>query len=336
MLRSIQAGVVTGALALLMFLPFRSAVGQDRPAAPAVSAGLNAEYGHLSGKVEDPTDAVIPGAVVTIQSVKNGTERKTETDPLGRFQFQDLAVGQYTISITRDGFAEFHGKFSVTPGKLAASVDARMKIATAEQQVDVDMRGDTLDPNNNPDGLTLNQQQVDTLPDDPDMLSQEIQGLSGSASPQIFVDGFSGGTIPPKNMIREIRINQNSYSAKNDTDPIEGFVEIFTKPGTDKVHGFVLASGNHSALNAKNPFYPNQPDYDSYDLQGNVSGPLTKHSSYFANGGQFVSHSNQTISAVILTPDFSSQVPYSAARPQKSDSLFFNRDSTCRRGRMTR
>src|SRR6185312_46678 len=61
-----------------------------------------------------------------------------------------------------------------------------------------------------------------------------------------------------------------------------------------------------------------------YSFQGNFSGPLTKRSSYFVNGGQYVSDSNQTISAVILTPDFSSQVPYSAALPHKSDSIFFN------------
>lgn len=284
---------------------------------------MSAEHGRLSGKVADPTDAVIPGALITIQSVKSGVERRTETDKVGKFQFQDLAVGQYTISISRDGFAEFRGKFALTSGKPSASLDARLKIATAEQQVDVDMKGDTLDPNNNPDGLTLNQQQVDTLPDDPDMLSQEIQGLSGSSQPQIYVDGFSGGAIPPKNMIREIRINQNSYSAKNDTDPIEGFVEIFTKPGTDKIHGFLMAYGNHSALNAKNPFYPEQPDYDSYSWQGNFSGPLTKRSSYFANGGQFVSNSNQTISAVILDDDLN-QVPFSQALPHKSDSFFLN------------
>jgi|HubBroStandDraft_5_1064220.scaffolds.fasta_scaffold03469_4 Carboxypeptidase regulatory-like domain len=308
------------ALLLLIFLPFLAAVGQDSQPAPT---SLDAR-GHLSGSVTDPTDAVIPGATVAVHSLKGGSDKTTTTDNIGRFQFQGLALGQYTVIITRDGFADFHGKFTLTPAKASANLDARLKIATAEEHVDVDTRSNTLDPNNNPDGVTLNQQQVDTLPDDPGLLSQELQGLAGSTQAQIYVDGFSGGTIPPKNMIREIRINQNAYSAKNDTDPIEGFIEIFTKPGTDTLHGFFLAYGNTSALDAKNPFYPNQPPYYSYSWYGDVSGPLAKRASYFLTANQSALHTNQTISAVILTPDNNSQVPFTQALPAISNSFFFN------------
>ena len=308
------------ALLLVIFLPFRTAIGQDSQEAPT---SLDAREGHLSGVVADPSDAVIPGATVTVHSVKGGVKRTTTTDKVGRFQFQDLALGQYTISITRDGFAEFHGRFALTAAKVAANLDARLKIATDVEQVDVDTRADTLDPNNNPDGVTLKQQQIDSLPDDPTLLSQELQGLAGSTQAQIFVDGFSGGSIPPKSMIREIRINQNAYSAKNDTDPIQGFIEIFTKPGTDKLHGDFYAFGNTSALNAKNPFFPEQPAYHSYSFQGDLSGPLTKHSSYFLNGGQQVSDTNATISAVILDADLN-QVPFTQALPSKSSGIFFN------------
>ncbi|HEY5381436.1 MAG TPA: carboxypeptidase regulatory-like domain-containing protein [Acidobacteriaceae bacterium] len=308
------------ALLLLAFLAFRPAMGQDLQPAPT---SLDAAQGHLSGNVTDPSNAVIPGAVITVHSVKNGSERTATTDRIGRFQFQDLAFGQYTLTITRDGFAEFHGKFTLTPAKASATLDARLKIATDEQQVDVDTSADTLDPNNNPDGITLNQKEVDALPDDPTMLSQELQGLSGSTQAQIYVDGFSGGGIPPKNMIREIRINQNAYSAKNDTDPIGGFIEIFTKPGTDKLHGQFYAYGNDSALNAKNYFVPEQPAYDSYSWQGNLSGPLTKRSSYFLDANQYVSDTNATITAKTLDANLN-QISIAQAVPQALSNLSFN------------
>src|SRR5215472_15113030 len=156
-----------GALLLLALVPFGSAWGQDSQAAVP---SLEARQGHFSGTVADPTDAVIPGATVTIHSAKGGVERTSTTDGIGRFQFQDLAAGQYTVVITRDGFAEFHGKFTLTAAKESAHLEARLKIATEEEQVDVDTKGDALDPNNNPDGLTLKQQQVDSLPDDPTLL----------------------------------------------------------------------------------------------------------------------------------------------------------------------
>ena len=308
-------------LLLLIFLPFRLAMGQDVRPAPVP---LDAQEGHVAGRVTDPSDALVPGATVTIHLLRSRVEKTTTTDKIGRFQFEDLGFGQYTISITRDGFAEFHGKFALSPEKAAANLDARLKIATDEEQVDVDTKADTLDPNNNPDGLTLKQEQIDQLPDDPDLLSKEIQALAGgTGQATVYVDGFSGGQIPPKNMIREIRINQNAYSAKNDTDPIGGLVEIFTKPGTDKLHGFFAISGNDSALNAKNPFYPNQPAYHSYFTNGNLSGTLTKHSSYFVNGYQSTADTNTTISAESLDAN-NNPVQVIQALPRKSERIFVN------------
>ncbi|HET6215805.1 MAG TPA: TonB-dependent receptor [Acidobacteriaceae bacterium] len=308
------------AVLLLIFLPFRGAIGQDLRPAPVP---LDAKQGHLAGRVADPSDALIPGASVTIHLLKSGVERTTATDKVGRFQFENLPFGQYTINIRRDGFAEFRGKFTLTAEKVSANLDARLKIATDEEQVDVDTRTDTLDPNNNPDGITLKGKEIDQLPDDPNVLSQELNGLSGSAQSTIYVDGFSGGQIPPKNMIREIRINQNAYSAKNDTDPIGGLIEIFTKPGTDKLHGYFSVFGNDSALNAKNPFYPDQPGYHSYASYGNLSGALTKRSSYFVTGDQAVIDTNQTISAEILDANLN-QVHFTQALPSKQPSFYLN------------
>lgn len=307
------------ALLLLLLLPLQNATAYTQTA-PAPQPARQAS---LSGSVTDPASALIPGATVTLHSVADGKEASTTTDSVGKFQLQGLAFGQYNVTATRDGFAEYHGKVTLSPAHPFASLELRLKIATDEQQVDVDTDSDTLDPGNNPDGVTLKQQQIDSLPDDPTLLSQELQALAGGTGAQIYVDGFSGGSIPPKNTIREIRINQNAYSAKNDTDPVEGFIEILTKPGSDKMHGNFFLYGNDSVFNAKNRFYPNQPAYNSFSWQGNVSGPINKRSSYFLNGGQFITHTNQTISAEVLDANLN-EVPFTQALPQTSNSLFLN------------
>ena len=59
---------------------------------------------------------------------------------------------------------------------------------------------------------------------------------AGPNGGQIYIDGFTGGQLPPKSSIREIRINQNPFSAEYDRLGY-GRIEIFTKPGTDKIHG---------------------------------------------------------------------------------------------------
>ena len=117
---------------------------------------------------------------------------------------------------------------------------------------------------------------LDALSDDPDELQSELQALAGpSAGPnggQIYVDGFTAGQLPPKSAIREIRINQNPFSAEYDKLGY-GRIEIFTKPGTDQFHGQFLVNGNSSAFNSLNPFVTETPGYYSEIFNGNISGP---------------------------------------------------------------
>ena len=84
-----------------------------------------------------------------------------------------------------------------------------------------------------------------------------MTALAGpSAGPnggQIYIDGFTGGQLPPKSAIREIRINQNPFSAEFDRIGY-GRIEILTKPGTDTLHGRFFGQGNDNVFNTGNPF----------------------------------------------------------------------------------
>src|SRR5437588_11078920 len=140
----------------------------------------------------------------------------------------------------------------------------------------------------NSNAIVLKGKDLDALSDDPDELSNELSALAGpSAGPnggQIFIDGFSGGQLPPKSAIREIRVNQNPFSAEYDRLGY-GRIEILTKPGTDKLHGQFMINGNASALNARNPFVGEaaQPAYHSVLYSGNIGGPINKKASFFFN-----------------------------------------------------
>ena len=116
---------------------------------------------------------------------------------------------------------------------------------------------------------------LDALSDDPDQLQDELNALAGPAAGpnggEIYIDGFTGGQLPPKSSIREIRINQNPFSAEFDKLGY-GRIEILTKPGTDHLHGMLMASGNDSAFNSLNTFVTSEPPYYSTFFLGNVSG----------------------------------------------------------------
>jgi hypothetical protein len=168
-------------------------------------------------------------------------------------------------------------------------VDISMAIVAEEQSVVVTDESPALvnvEAGGNANAIILKDKDLDALSDDPDELSNELTALAGpSAGPnggQIYIDGFTGGNLPPKSAIREIRINQNPYSAEFDRLGY-GRIEILTKPGTDKLHGQAFAMGNDKSFNTGNPFTKDVPDYHSYQFNGTLNGSLSKNASFFVS-----------------------------------------------------
>src|SRR5438034_191436 len=125
---------------------------------------------------------------------------------------------------------------------VAAVVDAKLVVAMEKQKLTVQAQANRLSVSseNNVSALVLKGEDLNSLSDDPDELQNELQALAGpSAGPnggQIYIDGFTGGQLPPKSAILEIRVNQNPFSAQYDRLGY-GRIEITTKPGYAQWHG---------------------------------------------------------------------------------------------------
>ena len=136
---------------------------------------------------------------------------------------------------------------------------------------------------NNASATIIKGADLDALSDDPEDLAADLQALAGpSAGPSggaIFVDGFSGGQLPPKESIREIRINSNPFSPEYDK---LGYarIEIFTKPGSDKFHGSVGYNLGTDVWNSRNPYAAQKAPFLLQETENSFSGPLAKHSSF--------------------------------------------------------
>ena len=242
--------------------------------------------GRLRGQVTDPTGAVIPGASITVKN-SSGLVVSATSDGAGAYDVKNLAPGKYTVSVTAKGFAPVKQEIEVTAGQ-EKKADIALEILVKEENIDV--QGDaakvSTGSDNNASSVVISGKDLDALSDDPDELQSELQALAGpSAGPnggQIYIDGFTGGQLPPKSSIREIRINQNPFSAQYDRMGF-GRIEILTKPGTDKLHGQFSFNDNHSFFDALNPFAASEPDFSTQMVSGNVGGPLGKKASYQIN-----------------------------------------------------
>src|SRR5689334_5544502 len=247
-----------------------------------VAVAQQQRAGSLHGQVLDELGGAIVGATVTAVDAK-GVEKSVVTNDAGNYTINGLAPGKYTVRAVNSGFAITETPdVEVVSGK-PSQFDITLKVAIEEQKVTVaaDARELSTEPENNAGAVVLKGADLDALPDDPDDLAAALQALAGpSAGPnggQIFVDGFTGGRLPPRASIREIRINSNPFSAEYDRLGF-GRIEILTRPGTDRFRGQASFNFNDDALNARNPFStsPKRPPIQTRQYGGNFSGPISK------------------------------------------------------------
>jgi hypothetical protein len=264
----------------------------------------------LRGKVLDPSGAAVPKASVIV-SGPGGTTKVTETNNDGDYSVAGLPPGKYTVRVTAPGFTLYENAAVDIAAGRPATVDVKLTVEVSKQEVTVaDTQQVELDPAKNAGALILKETDLDMLSDDPDDLQAELLALAGPAAGpnggQIFIDGFSGGQLPPKDSIREIRINSNPFSAEFDQSG-RGRIEIFTKPGSEKYHGSLNATYSDWLFNARNPYItsPNfaVPASDTKNLMANFSGPLIKGKlSFFTDFSRRQQREDVIINAVILDP----------------------------------
>lgn len=260
--------------------------------------------GALRGQVVDEAGGLIVGATVTVRDA-NGVEKSAVTDSQGNYSIGGLRPGKYTVHATAPGFAVYeNADFDVAAGRRDP-LKIVLSVVLERQEVNVASEAPvSAEPENNASALVLRGADLDALPDDPDELAAALQALAGpSAGPnggQFYIDGFTGGRLPPKESIREIRINQNPFSAEYDRLGF-GRVEILTKPGTDKFRGQGFINFNDESLNSRNPFSSNRPPYQLRQFGGNLSGPvIKKRASFFFDIERREINDNAVINAVVL------------------------------------
>jgi hypothetical protein len=309
---------------------------------PVLAASVFAQTGtgRLHGTVTDPSGAAVVDATV-IAVALDGQSKTATTNRTGSYEINGLALGTYTLNVNAAGFSSYAEDSVEVVAGGSRQANIALSIAVEKEKIDVTEQGTGVDtsPTNNTGAIVLSGKNLDALPDDPDELQTDLEALAGpSAGPnggQLYIDGFTAGQLPPKSSIREIRINQNPFSAEFDKLGY-GRIEIFTKPGTDKYHGQVSVMGNSSAFNSQNPFLEGtEPPYHSLQYMGNVGGPLGKKASFFLDVQRRNIDEIAVVNATVPNPDplctdpsclgvpFSTAVPNPHTRTNISPRLDF-------------
>ena len=284
---------------------------------PAVMLAQSGEVG-LRGQVTDQSGAVVSHIPVTLIGPGDVVREVTTEEPEGRYVFRDLPAGTYTLRVHVKGFADVEKPGMVIVRGQPQVVDIRLEVAMEQQEVTVKEEGAptvSLSSSNNASAVTLQGDDLQALSDDPTDLEADLQALAGpSAGPNggaMYVNGFSGGTLPAKESIREIRINQNPFSPEYDKLGY-GRIEILTKPGSEKYHGTLNYNFGADFWNSRNPYSTQKAPFLLNEIEGNLGGPLGKRASFAVEWQRNMVDNGSITNVVTLDPQTLAPVPFTS------------------------
>ncbi len=271
----------------------------------------------LRGQIVDELSDVIPGAQLTLTAT-GGKQLTAVSDANGEFTLLHVAPGVYTLTVTAEGFQPYNEReLRLPPKPPLLKLTLKVAAVNIETEVKADEPGVSVEPDQNMDAIVLGEDFIETLPDNEDDLREYLLMLAGPGAAgaaggqggaQIYINGFRGGRLPPREAILQVRINQSPFSAEFER-PGAGRVEIITKPGNNEWHGGFGANFRNSALDARNAFAAVKPELEQKRYSFNLSGPLIrKRMSFFANLEQRHLIGSGTVRAETLSGPFVANV----------------------------
>jgi outer membrane receptor protein involved in Fe transport len=259
--------------------------------------------GNISGTVTDTSGAAVPDAKVDLSNIATGATRSTTTNSAGIFFFTSLPVGDYNITVLKDGFkkAEINTIHVNVNDKLTFNV--KMALGAVTEHVEVTSEAPILQTesaevsnlvgNSQMKSLPLNQrdfgQLVDLVPGvAPDNgrvgandTSVSVNG-NQSNSNLYLVDGTfdedngnNGGIMvrPSVDAIEEFKILRNNYSPEFG-EATGAIINVVTKSGGQNFHGSLFEFLRNNSLDAADPFLgaPGKLRYNDYGFT--IGGPV--------------------------------------------------------------
>ena len=272
----------------------------------------------LSGTVTDPSGAVLVNAQVTVRNPLTGLIRETHTNSVGMYTITQLPSGEYTVTISHDGFqTEVRNGVKLTVGQRAR-LDVLMKVGTLSSETAVTVSVNQVETQNAAISSVMDEESIRELPLNgrdivqlailkpgvvpsrrtSDSAGGGVQLSIGGARPnQIsFVldhsdindannntPGSVSGVLLGVDSLQEFRVLTNAYSAEYGRSA-GGVISGITRSGTNQWHGSAFEFLRNSALDAKNFFDPHNqktPNFVRNQFGGLVSGPIFREKTFF-------------------------------------------------------
>ena len=294
---------------------FEARLGSVRPyllaasfvAASAPLALAQVAAGEITGVVQDPGGAAVPGATITVTEVATNRQRVVVSTQDGVYTAPSLAPGIYSIAVDLQGFKPVRREGVRIATGEKARIDFELRVGDIREEVTVVGDAPIVRSETASLGTVVENEQVVQLPLNGRlfiMLATIVPGVAlppNSVLPRInggrprtneyLFDGISvlqpePGQVayyPVVDAIQEFKIESNSPPAEFGRFN-GGVVNLTTKSGGNAFRGNVFEFFRNENLNARNYFQasnPVKPDYRRNQYGGMLGGPLVKDRTFF-------------------------------------------------------
>ena len=292
-------------------------------ALPATPSALGQSTAVLQGTVTDAKGAVLPNATVTARNRSTSSERTTQTDNEGNYQFAALPVGNYTVEVKANGFKT--GVADQVTVEVAKTVvqNFQMDIGALSEQVLVSSDVAVIETTTTSVGTVINQRTVQEIPLNgrhfvdlglliPGSVTPPQNGfltapLRGQGSFAFNTAGGREDTVnfminginlndmvqnqitfqPSINTVQEFKVDNSTVSAEYGRNS-GAIVNIATRSGSNQYHGEAFEFLRNEALDARNFFDARKPPFKRNQFGFNIGGPVMLP--HFGDGGPIFSY----------------------------------------------
>jgi len=272
--------------------------------ASGVAIGQNANTGEVKGTVTDSSGAAVAGVKVTITNTQTAVSTVTRTNESGLYDVPSIAVGEYTISFSRDGFREAVRQ-GVTLQVQTIAIDATLQVGAATEQVVVTAEAPLLQTESSDQQTHFDTKAVLDAPIIGGTwftsLTKVLPGVSSTTGDGVGVNGMQNYTaawsmegtnvtdprdvnvsdnFPPIDAIQEVDVSSGG-GAQSGYSPLT--LNLNLKSGTNSWHGSLFEFNQNDFFESRNYFQRTGKKAPQRwnEFGGSIGGPIVKNKLFF-------------------------------------------------------
>jgi hypothetical protein len=205
------------------------------------------------GTIRDNSNAVVSKATVTLSNQETGIEAKTVTDESGNYDFFNVRVGRYTVTVEHTGFSKATAADVQVDVNARQRVDIALQLGVVTESVNVSGAASALETDSSEHGQLINTQQIVELPlngrssADLALLSTNVHrspfsvAFASNATPREGAFNANGMRSTYNNFLLD-GIDNNAYSTSN-----QGYTNQVAQLSPDALAEFKVITSNFSA-----------------------------------------------------------------------------------------